>query len=274
VEPRQRFEKLAALPDADLPLAEAALWIAAESRPEVDVAYRLDQLRTLSERIRPVLSSSDSGRQRVELLNRAFFQEEGFAGNSRDYSNPLNSFLDSVLDTRRGIPISLAIIYLEVAGRLGLPSAGVGFPGHFLVKVHAEKEEIIVDPFFGRILSLEDCEQRLQQTAGSEAALRPEMLDATPAKEILQRLLRNLKLLHIARKQYEDALACSERILLLAGEDLTELRDRGLIYRELECAGPALADLERYLAHAPQDPQTVELSLLVEELRHRVRQVH
>ena len=274
MEPREHFEALAALPHDGIPLAETALWIAAESRPQIDVSGRLEEIHALSERIRPAIVGAQSMRRRVELLNRAFFHEEGFKGNSADYANPLNSFLDSVLDTRRGIPITLAILYLEVADRLGLPGAGVGFPGHFLTKVCDEHEEIIVDPFSGRILSHEDCKELLRKTAGSEERFAPELLDATPTPEILQRVLRNLKLLYTARKQFEQALACSDRILLLAGDDLTELRDRGLIYRQLECAGPALRDLERYLAFAPQDPQAALLFQLLDDLRSRARRIH
>ncbi len=274
MEPRQHFEELAALPHDEIPLAETALWIAAESRPQIDVSGRLEEIHALSERIRPAIVGAQSMRRRVESLNRAFFHEEGFKGNSADYANPLNSFLDSVLDTRRGIPITLAILYLEVADRLGLPGAGVGFPGHFLTKVCDEHEEIIVDPFFGRILSREDCKELLRKTAGNKESFAPELLDPTPTPEILQRVLRNLKLLYTARKQFEQALTCSDRILLLAGDDLSELRDRGLIYRQLECTGPALRDLERYLASSPQDPQAATLFEILDDLRSRVRRIH
>ena len=274
MDPRERFEALAALPQDEIPLAETALWIAAESRPQIDVMGRLDEIHALSERIRPAITGARSLRNRVELLNRAFFHEEGFKGNSEDYANPLNSFLDSVLDTRRGIPITLAILYLEVAHRLNLPGAGVGFPGHFLIKVCDDHEEIIVDPFFGRILSHQNCRELLQTVAGNDEGFAPELLDATPTPEILQRVLRNLKLLHLAQKNFEPALACSDRILLLAGDDLSELRDRALIYHQLECAGPALQDLERYLVFAPKDPQAAVLSQLLDELRSQARRIH
>jgi len=274
MDPRKRFENLVAAPDHEIPLAEAALWIAAESRPELDVDHWLGELAMLADRIRPHFTSADSDLQRIHILNRILFEQEGFSGNSENYSDPLNSFLDAVLETRKGIPITLAIVYLEVAQRLGLLSAGVGFPGHFLVKVYTESGEVIVDPFFGEILSPEECLQRLKNNVGNEVSLAPEMLSATPTREILKRVLRNLKMIYVGRKQFENALSCCDRIILLAGDEPMELRDRGIIYRELGCFGLAVADLERYLAYAPEDPQSNSLNEVLRDLRIRARRVH
>ena len=273
VQARRRFQELAALPPSEIPLAETALWIAAESRPQLDVSYWLSELATLAERFRPHCSLADTELHRVEIFNRIFFQTEGFSGNTKNYSDPANSFLNSVLETRKGIPITLAIVYLEISRKLGLQSAGVGFPGHFLVKVHADSRELIVDPFSGELLSPANCEERLQKLLGNHSALTPEMLETVSTKDIIQRVLRNLKLIYVSRKQFEEALACSERILI-CGDDLEEIRDRGLIYRQLGCARPALADLERYIAHAPGDPQLVPLTEIIRDLRIRARQVH
>jgi regulator of sirC expression with transglutaminase-like and TPR domain len=274
MDPRKRFENLVAAPDHEIPLAEAALWIAAESRPELDVDHWLGELAMLADRIRPHFTSADSDLQRIHILNRILFEQEGFSGNSENYSDPLNSFLDAVLETRKGIPITLAIVYLEVAQRLGLLSAGVGFPGHFLVKVYTESGEVIVDPFFGEILSPEECLQRLKNNVGNEVSLAPEMLSATPTREILKRVLRNLKMIYVGRKQFENALSCCDRIILLAGDEPMEFRDRGIIYRELGCFGLAVADLERYLAYAPEDPQSNSLNEVLRDLRVRARRVH
>ena len=274
MDPRKRFEQLVAAPDHEIPLAEAALWIAAESRPGLDVDHWLKELAMLAERIRPHLANAESDLQRIQILNRILFEDEGFSGNSQNYSDPLNSFLDAVLETRKGIPITLAIVYLEVAQRLGLLSAGVGFPGHFLVKVYTESGEVIVDPFFGQILDPAECRDRLQQVAGNQIELDPEMLKPTPTREILQRVLRNLKMIYVAEKQFENALACCDRIILLSGDEPMELRDRGIIYRELGCFGLALADLERYIAAAPEDPQSISLTEILRDLRVRARQVH
>ena len=274
MDPRKRFEQLVAAPDHEIPLAEAALWIAAESRPGLEVDRWLEELAMLAERIRPHLANAESDLERIQVLNRILFEEEGFSGNSQNYRDPLNSFLDAVLETRKGIPITLAIVYLEVAQRLGLLSAGVGFPGHFLVKVYTESGEVIVDPFCGQILGPGECRDRLKKLSGNEIELDPEMLKATPTREILQRVLRNLKMIYVAQKQFENALACCDRIILLSGDEPMELRDRGILYRELGCFGLALADLERYLASAPEDPQSISLTEILRDLRVRARQVH
>ena len=271
---RKQFEKIACLPDDRIPLAEGTLWIAAESRPPVDVAQCLARLDALAEGIRAGITAGASEREKIENLNETLFRAEGFQGNTDDYQNPENSFLDAVIENRRGIPITLSIVYLEIAQRLGFRSAGVGFPGHFLVKIYAGDEPIIVDPFFGRILGDEDCRERLAQVAGNGAVLRPAMLEATPRKEILQRVLRNLKAVYTSQKNFEAALACSERIVLLAGDDLSELRDRGLLHRELDCIGPALDDLERYLAFSPDDPHHEALGKIILGLREQVRRIN
>ena len=271
---RHRFQELISRPEQDIPLAETALWISAEARPSVDVEHWLNEIDGIADRIAPELEGLTSPHQRVEVLNRCLFNQEGFQGNEDDYANPANSFLDSVLETRQGIPITLSIIYLEVARKLAISAAGVGFPGHFLVKVETGEGPILVDPFFRRTLSQEDCEDLLRRVAGEEVALTPPMLDATPKREILQRVLRNLKLIHLREKEFEDALSCSDRIVDLAQDDLSELRDRGLLYRELECAAPALDDLERFMEFWPDNPDAATLSGIIEELRQAVQRIN
>ena len=135
------------------------------------------------------------------------------------------------------------------------------------MKAFPDETELLLDPFAGQTIDIADCKARLARATKGRVPFQPHMLDATPSKEILQRLLRNLKFIHIRNKNYETALGCSERILLLAGDDLSELRERALIYRELDCAGAALSDLERYLAFKPRDPQAAALSSLAQALR-------
>ncbi|MAI79630.1 MAG: hypothetical protein CL917_11865 [Deltaproteobacteria bacterium] len=271
---RAQFKALIDRPDTDVPLAEAALCIAAETRPQVDVSLWMSTIEQIADRISPHLELAASPLERLHLLNEGLFIREGFVGNSEDYSNPENSFLDSVLESRKGIPITLSIIYMEVARRLGFNSFGIGFPGHFLVGVKLEQKTVVIDPFSQRILEQSDCEKLLFKMAGQKVPFNPLMLSSTPTKEILQRVLRNLKMIYVAKKEYESALSCSDRILLLADEDLSELRDRGLLYRELECAGPALKDLEQYISLSPPDPNIDALKKIVQELRDRVQAIH
>ena len=272
--PREEFKRVIALPDHEIPLGEAALWIAAEHRADIDVAQRLGELETLATRFQPRFDECASGTQRVDFLNEALFREEGFRGNQLDYSNPENSFLDRVLDTHMGIPISLSILYLEIAERLGLRGAGICFPGHFLAKIHLPDEDVIIDPFIGETLTVEACRVRLEEGQGKRVTFDPSMLDDSPRLEVLLRVLRNLKLTYLTNLEYEEALACSERMLLINPDDLVEIRDRGLLYRELECAGPALEDLERYLAAAPDDRRAKSLEAVVESLRKQVRRMN
>lgn len=274
VDARRRFEELISHSEAEIPLAEAALWISAEARPYVDVAHWLGEIDRLAQSVAPQINTAESDQNKVEILNDFLFNQEEFSGNQADYANPANSFLDEVLESRKGIPITLSILYLEVAKRVGIQSVGVGFPGHFLVKVKTQDRDIVIDPFFGRMLNAQDCETLLQRMAGQDAVFTEEMLDPTPHSEILQRVLRNLKLVYLREKNLENALSCSDRIVLLARSDLSELRDRGLLYRELECAGPALSDLERYLAFSPDNPDMDTLTGIIEELRRRVQQIN
>jgi regulator of sirC expression with transglutaminase-like and TPR domain len=271
---RAHFAELIELPEEEIPLAEAALWIAAEERPHVDVASCLLELEALADRARSRVDAALTGAERVARLNHSLFVDEGFRGNRDDYADPQNSFLDTVLDRRTGIPITLSLVYVEVARRIGLDAWGIGFPGHFLAKVRTPGEEIIVDPFYGCTLSLEGCEERLIQVAGEGARLDPEMLRGARTREILQRILTNLKLLYVSHHEYEAALGCSERILMLVPDDPVELRDRGLVYRELECFGAALDDLQSFLERAPHHASVATVRPLVTDLLTRRRQVH
>lgn len=250
--PRAQFAAIAAAPDREIDLPEAALWIAAEEYPALDVAAYLGRLEGLAEAAAARLRGARSEEERVEGLNRFLFEEQSFRGNRADYYDPRNSFLNDVLDRRAGIPITLSLVWLALARALGLDARGIGFPGHFLVKATGPPE-ILVDPFEGRTLSLADCAARLAAAgAGTAPDPRPHLRAASP-REILARLLGNLKLIYAGRGDVERTLACCDRILLLQPDAPHELRDRGLLYAQLDYRAAALADLERYLELAPAD---------------------
>jgi regulator of sirC expression with transglutaminase-like and TPR domain len=261
-EARVRFAAIVAPSVARIPLAEAALWIAGEEYPELDVDAYLDRLDELAEAARDRLSAKD----RIARFNDFLFRELGFSGNAESYDDPRNSFLNEVLDRRCGIPITLSLVYTEVAGRLGLPVVGVGFPGHFLVKWTLEPE-VIVDPFFGKILSRPECEEKLRSSFGAEARLAPDMLAPATAREILVRMLRNLKHNYLGRGDLERALGAVDRILLVSPDEADELRDRGMLYFRQECFAAALRDFERYLMLAPNDPMAAEIRARLPDLR-------
>jgi regulator of sirC expression with transglutaminase-like and TPR domain len=241
-ETRERFAALAAERDEGIDLARGALLIAAESEPELDVAAGLARLDELAELARPALEAERADSRAARLV--AFLcQEQGFVGNERDYDDPANSSLGQVLERRMGIPITLSVLWLEVARRLGISAHGIGFPGHFLV---GAEPELIVDPFHGRLASREDCRTLLQRVMGPEAELAPEHLRPVGTRQILARILINLKQLYSQREDWRAALACSDRLLLLFPDAPLELRDRGLIHGRLECYRAAVSDLERF----------------------------
>jgi regulator of sirC expression with transglutaminase-like and TPR domain len=271
-DPRERFAELAALPDAAIDVALGALLIAADGRPEVDVAAGLAALDALASDARPRLAGATSLLARVEALNRFLFAERGFRGNRERYDDPENSFLDRVLVRRTGIPITLAIVYVEVGRRLGLPLAGVGFPGHFLAKTTGP-EEIVIDAFSGRVVTHADCADLLRAQAGASARFDPRLLRVATPREILARMLGNLKQLWLRAEAWLPALGAIDRILLLFPDSPAELRDRGLVWQRLECFGAALRDLERFLALAPGDPTAPAVREALPPLRERVARI-
>src|SRR5690349_9884520 len=190
-EAAKRLAAIAGPEAARIPLAEAVLWIAAEEYPNLDVEAYVDRLDELAEVVRRAIFPCAVG-ERAERFNDFFFGELGFTGNTESYEDPRNSFLNDVLDRRRGIPISLSLVYTEVGARLGLPVVGVGFPGHFLVKWLAP-EELLVDVFHGRVISRDECMERLRASFGDAARLDEQMLAPASPREILTRWLRNLK---------------------------------------------------------------------------------
>jgi len=272
--PRERFAAAVQRDDAAIDLAEAALLIAAEAYPDLDVRRYTARLDALADAARARVTGAASDLERAHALVRSLAIDQGFAGNQRDYYDRRNSFLNDVLDRRRGIPITLALVYIEVGRRLDLPVVGVGFPGHFLAKL-AGTPEIVIDPFFGQILDDAACSERLRQVAGAQAVFDRRLLRSAGTKEILVRMLRNLKQVHLQARELALALACSERILIVEPGLVHELRDRGLIYLELECHAAAQVDLERFLALAPDDASaSLVHEKLVELRRHGGATLH
>lgn len=218
---RSRFSALATGPDADIGLDEAALLIAAEHDQSLDIDAYLAKLDALAERFetssRPAASLGISVSSLIDFIHK----EEGFGGNLQNYYDPDNSYLNRVIDTRRGIPISLALIHIGIGYRLELPVGGISFPGHFLVRYGREKQ-LIIDPFSGRLLSETDCMTLLRQLTGPRAKIKPEHFTLATNKDVLIRILDNLKQIFWRKKSWENSKACIERQLLLRPE-ITEL---------------------------------------------------
>jgi regulator of sirC expression with transglutaminase-like and TPR domain len=267
---RQRFLELASGESDRIELAEAALWIAAERYPDLDVATYCARIDALADQVRPRIGGARNAHEQVEVLNAFLFDECAFRGNQDDYYDPRNSYLNDLLDRRVGIPISLAILWISVARRLGLDAHGVGFPGHFLATI----SPTLVDCYAGRIVSPEECHAILERNVGPGAQLDLRMFGNTPSNEILARLLRNLKQVFIHQSELAEALACSDRIVILQPEIAQEVRDRGLLYRALECWSDARADFEHYLAMAPEAADAEKVRAILLSLGNRKTRLH
>ena len=274
---RMRFVALVARDDASIDLAQACFLISAEANPTLDVASYQDKLTGIADAVRPQIQANVSAEEKVAILARHLFENAKFRGNQSDFYDPRNSYLDCVLDRGIGIPITLSIVWISVAQRLEIPAYGVGFPGHFLVGVPGTKagdSPIYVDPFSGTLLAPDDCRERLRDMSGGDIRFEPGMLEPTSHREILARVLRNLKQIHSQVKEFRQAIACIDRILILQPDQSTELRDRGLMHRELECWTSAREDLELFVALAPHAPGVLEVQSVLEELQVRTSQIH
>ena len=247
--------------DESLSLVEAAASIAQDEHPELDVQSVLAEIDALAARLCRRVPADAVPLQRLRLLNRFFFHELGFAGNVNNYYDPRNSYLHVVLGARRGIPITLAVLYIEFAQQIGLRARGVSFPGHFLVKLRLnqgqKQGEVLIDPFTGRSLSREDLAEMLEPYRRRHGlADEDEMplglfLQSASARDVIARMLRNLKEIHRGNEAWAQLLAVQERLVVLLPQDWEEQRDRGLTYAELGRTVEAAQDLSTYLEHRP-----------------------
>lgn len=242
--------------DEQFPLLEAAVSIAQDEYPELDVQEVLGDLDQMLARVKRRIPADADGLHRLRLLNQFFYRELGFGGNVNDYYDPDNSYLNTVLRTRRGIPITLGVIWLELAQGLGLRARGVAFPGHFMVKVNLPKGQVVMDPFTGQSLSREELVDRLGPYLG-DASTHEDCevplglyLQAATARETIARMLRNLKEIHKTQEDWPRLLAVQERLVVLLPAVWTEWRDRGLVLATLGRARQAATDLQTYLDNA------------------------
>jgi regulator of sirC expression with transglutaminase-like and TPR domain len=250
--------------DASLSLIEAAASLGQDEFPRLDTQDVLAQIDALAVRLKRRFPADAVPVQRLRWLNRFFFQELGFAGNVNDYYDPHNSFLHRVLETRRGIPITLAVLYIELATQIGLTARGVSFPGHFLVKLrmHTGQQhgEVVIDPFSGQSLSSEELNELLapyKRSRGLQGEFDVPMglfLQAAGAREIVARMLRNLKEIHRSAHTWARLLPVMERLVVLLPQAWDERRDRGLVHAELGQNAAAARDLRAYLEQASDAP--------------------
>ena len=242
--------------DEHFPLLEAAASLAQDEYPELDVQQLLGDMDQLLARIRRRLPADAPLLQRLRALNQFFFVDLGFGGNINNYYDPDNSYLNAVLHTRRGIPISLAVLWMELAQGLGLHARGIAFPGHFMVKVLLPKGQVVLDPISGQSLSREELAERLEPykhrnglVDDYEVPLGLYLQAATP-RDIIARMLRNLKEVHGTQHDWQRLIAVQDRLIVLLPHAWDERRDRGLAHAEHGNVAQAMVDLENYLDHA------------------------
>lgn len=248
---RQEFEAMVRRPDAEIDLAAAYLMVAEDEYPLLDIASYLRRLDRMGEEVRDLVGAERHPSTVAVALVRYLFRDLGFEGAADEYFDPRASYLNEVMDRRKGIPISLSIVYMEVARRAGFQVDGVGLPGHFIVKHPQPGGDLFVDPFNrGAVLSREDCAQKVGEIYNGAVAFEPYMLGAVTKRQILARAIHNLKTIYAAGRQREKALAMVEFLLILAPWDLEEIRDRGMLRFQLGDAEGAIADLETYLQYS------------------------
>jgi regulator of sirC expression with transglutaminase-like and TPR domain len=231
---------------------EAALWIAAEEYPELDVEREAARVRVVAAEGARRAAGVANPFARLDALRALVFEELGFRGNEQEYNDPRNSFLNDVLDRRLGNPLSLSMLWIEVARAAGFDAQGVGLPGHFVSRATFGGRTMIVDAFHGgTVISEDDCRQLVARTTGRPSLFRREMLRGTDERAMIARMLLNLKHIYVKAEDYERALSIVERLLLLNPQDAGELRDRGFLNAHLGRPGAALTDLECYLERTP-----------------------
>ena len=269
-EARRAFAALLALPDDAIDLGHASLLIAREEYPDLDVGRYLTRLDELAEEVRRRMTGREGAASQIAHLNHLLFEEMGFRGNREEYDDPRNSFLNDVLDRRTGIPITLSTVYLEVGRRIGCRLAGVAFPGHFLVRYSGQETmpDVLIDPFNrGQILTERECKNLLLEKYGGEVTFRPELLKRARNREILQRMINNLKWIYRQRSDFHMALRVQQLLLCIAPNRPEEIRDRGMIEFRLALFAEAVTDFERYLEMAPQAPDAPQIGKRLRELR-------
>ncbi|MET0594741.1 MAG: tetratricopeptide repeat protein [Polyangiaceae bacterium] len=266
-----RFEELAGATEQTIDVALGAALIARDAYDDLDVSSVLARFEELAAPlIRLGLAQMPAEAQALEMAHY-LYERQGFAGNEADYYDPKNSLLPDVLERRLGIPITLALVYCEIAKRVGVPAQGVGFPGHFLVRIERRSEPhlppVMVDPFFnGRMLDEKSLVSLLRRVVGPSETLRPEHLAPAPPRLILARMLTNLKAVYLARGEDSRALLALDRLVSLTPDAPFALRERGMLAARLGSIEVARTELNRFLELSPEGNEALAVRQRLESL--------
>ena len=251
--------------DDHFPLTEAAIAVAQHAYPDLDVQGVLDQMDQLGTKLKTRITPDTSQMQRLQILKHFFYTELGFGPNPNDFYAPENSYLHQILRSRRGIPISLAILMMELGHQIGLNIRGISFPNHFMMRISLQQGEIIMDPLTGESLSKNQLQEMLDPYLDAKG-YRGELslplnifLRVSSPREILSRFMRNLKMIYSEHERWERLLGVQERLVILLPDSMEEIRDRGLIFAQLEYLRPAIADMHHYLSHSPEAEDAADI---------------
>lgn len=253
--------------DEKIDLIRAALVIARTEYPHLDIEVYAARMEQLARRVAALVPEPDP-RLALAALNRVLFEETNLRGNREDYYDPRNSFLNDVLDRGLGIPITLAIVYMEVAKRVGFTLAGVGMPGHFLLKHYGLDGEILIDCFNrGDVISRQDCQNRLNEIYSGEMKMRPEFLHPISRRQILTRMLNNLKTVYLSTRNFRKALVISDLILVIYPRSAEDVKQRALLRYSMGLHRLAAEDLDQYLKLSPNASDAEEIRQMALSIR-------
>lgn len=254
--------------DERIELDRAALLLATIEFPDLDIRPFLELLDSHARELSARLQAGGDGLDYIAAANEYLFSDLGFRGNAEDYYNPRNSCLNEVLTNRAGIPISLSVVYMEISRRLGRRVHGIGLPGHFIVQYDDGDYDAYIDPFHGGcLLTAQECRQLAKEVTGAEVSDDPQLLAPAGKRQIVARMLNNLRAIYVSRRAFGKALQVLDLMVAADPSEPEGYRQRGLLHIQLERLAAARADLERYLALAPGAPDRKEIEKQVNSLK-------
>jgi regulator of sirC expression with transglutaminase-like and TPR domain len=272
---KKAFDKTVLRPDDRMDLARAALLIARLAYPDLDEPSCLAELDGLAARLKERIAGVTDLHRLAEEMTRLLCEEEGFRGNSKDYYDPDNSYLNRVLDRRTGIPITLSLVHMEVGRRAGLTVHGIGLPGHFITGLYGPEGRILMDPFYrGTALDEEECRRRVAVQYGGSKIFGVHLLEPVGPKEMLVRLLRNLKGIYIQMDEGMKTFQLIEWIISIDPNAGGEFKERGLIYENLGRFDLAARDMKKYLTLAPEAQDAQAIRSRIERLKEKTSRLH
>ena len=271
----KEFSQLASLADDRIDLAHGAFLIAKAAYPDLNESVYQKRLDRMAARVKLDMTADTRSADIISRLNYTLFEREGFRGNRENYYDPDNSFLNRVLDRKIGIPITLSLIYIEVAGRLGLNVRGIGLPGHFITALCIESEKIFIDPFNrGEILTVDECLQIVRTYLGNAVTPDLQWLQPIGRLDILVRMLRNIKLIYARQNNDVMLFKAIHWILTLQPEATKERSERAMLYEAMGSPGRAIKDWERYIASIGDHQSVNEIRTRIEKLKKRRSRLH